>query len=102
MTNTATQAVVQVTSTEPQSDVAHPDVLAWKELADGVEDAAGPFSDAVEELTELLDQFDWEEDVPEEVKEAAEATCLAVYQATADVERRLRKLHETVTDADAE
>jgi hypothetical protein len=102
MTDTATQAITQVTSTEPQSDVAHADVPTWKELADDVEYAAGPFSDAVEKLTELLDQFNWEDDVPEGVQEAAEAAGLAVYEAAADVERRLRKLNEAViADADA-
>ena len=96
MTDTTTQAAVQVPSAEPQSDAAHTDASAWKELADNVESAVDPFSEAAEKLIELLDQLGWEDDVPEAVQEAANDASLAVYEAAADVEKRLRNLREAV------
>jgi hypothetical protein len=98
MTDTTTQAVVQATSIEARSPAK--DVPAWKELADDVESAAGPFLDAAQELTELLDRFDWEDDVPDEVQEAVSDVGSAVWEATYDVERRLRKFRAAVASAD--
>jgi hypothetical protein len=96
MTNTAPQAGVQVTATEPQRDVPHADVPAWKDLADDVEDAASSFSEAVEELTELLDRFEWEDDVPEDVQEAADDVSTAVYGIAAG----LKDFRAAVDNAD--
>jgi hypothetical protein len=98
MTDTATQAAVQVTSTEPQS--ATGDVPAWRELLEVVECAADRFSSAVDELTDALNQFEWEDDVPDDVREAADDASTEVYSIVADVERKLRALRVAVEDAD--
>jgi hypothetical protein len=73
---------------------------AWKGLADDVESEVDRFLGATEDLTQLLDQFEWEDDVPDEVQEAASDASLAVYAAAADVQRRLREFRAAVDGAE--
>jgi hypothetical protein len=73
---------------------------AWKGLADDVEDAVDPLLEAAEKLTELFDRFEWEDDVPDEVQEAADDATIAIYAAVADVQRWLRKFRAAVEAAD--
>jgi hypothetical protein len=94
MTDTATQTVVQ--ATKPQSD----DVPAWKELIVDVEIYAGSFWREAEELVERLDRFEWEDDVPEEVQEAATEASLAIWAGLMDAQRRLSELYWAVNAAD--
>jgi predicted nucleic acid-binding Zn-ribbon protein len=96
MTDTATQAVAQVTPTEPRSAA---DVPAWRELLEEVEYAADRLSNVVEELTEALDRFEGEDDVPDEVREAANDASTEVYSIVADVERKVRALRAAVDSA---
>jgi hypothetical protein len=94
MTDTATQVVVQVTTNEPQSDAG--DVPAWRELLEEVEWAADHLSNVVEELTDALGRFEWEDDVPDEVREAADDARIEAFSVSADVERKLRALRVAV------
>jgi hypothetical protein len=85
-------------TTEPQSK--HADVPAWKELLEEVESVSETFSNAVEELAGVLDRFEWEDDAPEDVREAADDASTEVYSIAASVERKLKNLRAAVASSD--
>lgn len=97
MTDTSTRPTHL--AAEPRDRAVRDDIPAWKHLADDIEEAESSFSSAVQDLTDLLDRFEWQDDVPEGVAEAAEDLGLAVYGAAADVDRRLDRLREAVASA---
>jgi NTP pyrophosphatase (non-canonical NTP hydrolase) len=78
----------------------HAAVPAWKRLADDVEGAAHTFAWAAEELIELLDRFSREDNIPEDVKEAAEDVGLEVRAVAAGIERRLLEFQQAVAAED--